>query len=99
MVHLANGVLQEIGMNIVPEGHFVISEHTRLVLKIYIAHQMKLDIDDVTDEIFNAWVSCKDDLDEIQESANFFYECLDMDYNINTAKQLAATVHRVARFS
>ena len=99
MGYLANEVLQEIGMNIIPEGHFVISEHTRLVLKIYIAHQMKMDVEDVTAEIFNAWVGCKEDLEEIQESANCFYEWLDLDYSINPHKQLVSIVHRVARFS
>ncbi len=96
---LENMALQEIGMNILPEGHFVISEHTRLVLKIYIAHQMKLDVEDVTEEIFNAWVSCKEDMNEIEEDANWYYECLDSNYNINPHKQLVATVHRVARYS
>lgn len=96
---LESMALQEIGMSIVSEDRLILTEHQRLVLRIYIAHQMKLDVEDVTEEIFNAWISCKEDAEEIGESANFFYEWLDLDYSINPKKQLAAEVHRVARFS
>jgi hypothetical protein len=96
---LESAVLQEIGMTIITEDRLVISEHQRLVLRIYIAHQMGLDIVCVTDEIFNAWVSCKEDMEEIEESANGLYECIDSDYNINPHKQLVYEVHAVARFS
>lgn len=96
---LENMALQEIGMNIITEDHLVLSEHQRIVLKIYIARQMRMDVEDLTEEIFNSWVSCQEDYNKIKEDANWFYECLDVNYCIGPSKELASIVHRVARFS
>ena len=96
---LESEVLEEIGMNIITTGHFIITEHQRLVLKIYIAYQMSIAVEEVTPEIFNAWVSCKEDLDDIEDAADCHIESIDLNGDIDPYKQLRAITSRVVPYS